>query len=274
MKVVYFILFLFISFSVFSFDENIKFDLSYEKGFLKILYHTIRIGETGSLFNYISQGGQEILFPFERYAADLYLFGANKISFLYQPLTLNTESHFYEDVIIDGLTFPAGVNASMKYGFPFYRTTYAYQFKLAPFLELGAGLALQLRNASIIFSSADGSILTSSQNLGPVPALHINLKYNDKGGFFAYFEATGIYASSAIINGANFAFEGSLLDTSLRAGMNLKTLASAFINIRFVGGTAKGTSQYPNEKWSESRERFTENYLALLCLSLGVKLDI
>jgi hypothetical protein len=252
-------------------NEYISIALQYEKGFVKLFHHTIQIGEPGTEFDYLTRGGQEILFPFERFSADLYLFNKNKISFLYQPLTLQTTTRFYEDVTIDTVTFPADTIVNMKYGFPFYRLTYAYLFHIIPNLEIGTGLAFQLRNASITFGSENGTLFTSSQNLGPVPALHVNARYTFSA-FYLYFEATGLYASSAIINGADFEFEGSILDTSLRIGVPVHKHAGGYVNARFIGGSAKGTSEYENAAWSESRERYTANYLATGSLTLGLEL--
>lgn len=53
---------------------NVTVALQYEKGFLKFLLHTIRIGEGGTEFDYVARGGQELLFPFDRYSVDLFFF--------------------------------------------------------------------------------------------------------------------------------------------------------------------------------------------------------
>jgi len=254
-------------------NDNIKINIQYEKGFLKLFHHTLQTGQSGTNFDYIAQGGQEILFPFERYAADLLLFKNHKVSLLFQPLTLETKTRFYSDVTIDNVTFPADSIVEMKYAFPFYRVTYSYQFHLFSSLQIGAGLALQLRNASITFAQATGSSFTSSQNLGPVPALHLNALYS-VSPLYVYFEATGLYASSAFINGATFEFEGSIIDTSLRLGAALHENLNSYFNIRLIGGSAKGTSSYTNERWSESRERYTSNYIFLGALSVGIELDL
>ena len=83
-------------------------------------------------------------------------------------------------------------------------------------------------------------------------------------------DVTGLYASSAIINGANFQFEGSILDASLRMGYDLKNRSELYGNLRFLGGSASGTSQYDNSSWSESVERFTDNRLGTLTVSVGL----
>lgn len=47
-----------------------------------------------------------------------------------------------------------------------------------------------------------------AQNVGPVPSFVLNAKYRFDNSFYMSPDATGLYASSAVINGANFEFEG------------------------------------------------------------------
>ena len=252
-------------------DNDVKFFLESELGTIGILYHTIQIGGSGSsVFNYVTEGGQELLFPFERYNIGLTIADVHRISFLYQPLEIVTTSVFDEARVIDGVTFAKYTPMEMKYSFPFYRITYGYDFFPGDEVDLGIGAALQLRNASIVFKSLDGTQMTVSQNLGPVPAIHLFGAYRFDGGFYLLTDITGLYASSAIINGANFAFEGSILDASLRAGYTLKNNIDLFFNARFLGGTAAGTSQYLNTNWTDSNSQTTANILATTSISFGV----
>ncbi len=253
-------------------EGNVAFDLKAEAGWVKVLYHTYQVGPTGTVFDFVRMGGQEILFPFQRYDAGLRLFKNHEIRFLYQPLAIATEVSFEDAVTIDGVVFPNGTAMDIVYGFPFYRLTYAYHFFGGQKPDLAAGLALQLRNASIRFASQDGTLLSTGQNLGLVPALHLSGSLPLTRALSLGFEATGIYASSAIINGANFSFEGSLLDASLRATYDAGSGLLPYLNVRFVGGSAEGTSQYPDLSWAETDNNFTANYLATLSLTLGIML--
>ena len=192
--------------------------------------------------------------------------------FLYQPLEVETKVSFREDVTIDGTTFASGDDVLVKYGFPFWRLSYLYDFIDRPNIELGAGVSLQLRNASIIFESLQTGDLTVSQNLGPVPILKAWGTYRFDNGFFAGFEVDGFYASSSFFNGADFAFEGSILDASVRAGLKLRGETEAYLNVRYLGGHALGTSEYEDRFWTQSTEDFTSNYLSTLTLSLGFTL--
>ena len=253
-------------------NSNVKFFLESELGTVGIQYHTISIGDPGtaSTFDFVNEGGQEILYRFERYNAGMLINNQHKISFLYQPLEIVTETVFDEERIIDGVTFAEDTPMEISYGFPFYRITYGFDFFRSEKIDLGIGAALQLRNASIVFKQLDGKQMTVSQNLGPVPALHIFGRYNFSGNFFLMTDITGLYASSAIINGADFEFEGSILDASVRAGYTLKNSIDIFSNLRFLGGSASGVSEYARDHWTDSESAATSNYLATTSLTLGI----
>ncbi len=246
--------------------------LEYETGFLKVLSHTYQVGESGTNFDFVNQGGQEILFPFERFSARLDAASRHRLEVLYQPLVLETTVRTRADVVVDGRTFLTDTELDLKYGFPFWRGTYSYLWRPTRGLVFGTGFALQLRNASIVFAAADGSEIAVSQNLGPVPALHFSLDWRGAGALSVYIEATGSYASSALFNGADFDFEGSLLDASIRPRLALRNGLEAFLNFRFLGGSAKGTSGYASTQWSVSSERYTANYLATMSVTAGLAL--
>jgi hypothetical protein len=210
---------------------------------------------------------------------------AHRISALYQPLTIETEVTFRDDVTIDGVTFASGTPMELKYGFPFWRFTYGYDFFAAENLDVYGGLALQLRNASIVFREVGGSNSdptdpndpitvqsTTNQNLGLVPALYTAVYYTLPSGIELGFEATGIYASSAFINGADFEFEGSLLDTSLRVSLPLQRGVFTFVSLRFIGGTSDGVSQFPDIYWTKAVENYGSNNLATVNLTAGVSI--
>ena len=250
-----------------------------ETGFVKVLSHTIQIGENGTVFDYVDQGGQEILSPFNRLSAELGIGRRHTVTFLYQPLLLVTQSRFDADVTIDDVTFEAGQVVDLTYSFPFYRLSYLYDFAPVRGLELAAGLSLQLRNASISFASTDPatdvSELTISQNLGPVPILKLRAEYRFQGGrvpgAFVGFEADGFYATSSFFNGAAYEFSGSIYDASLRAGFSPRSGVDVFINARGLGGGATGTRGRDRENWTESREAYTDNFLNTLSITLGAR---
>ncbi len=251
-------------------DAPVQFFAEYEKGLITVLSHTIQIGSTGTPFNYVTQGGQDILFPFDRINVGAVINNRHRVSFLYQPLEINTVVPFESDVVIDGKTFSGPME--LKYGFPFWRITYSYDLMEEDDITIGIGAALQIRNASIIFKAVDGSQVSVSQNVGLVPALHVYSMWKTPIGINLYADITGLYASSAFINGADFEFEGSILDASLRVGYQLRNNIEIFGNIRFFGGTSKGTSSYAGTNWSVSStgDRFSQNNIASLTSTIGL----
>jgi hypothetical protein len=251
-------------------DAPVQFFVEYEKGLVSVLAHNIQIGSSGTQFDYVTQGGQDILFPFERLNVGAVINDNHRVSFLYQPLEINTVVPFEDEIEIDGKPFNGPME--LKYGFPFWRVTYSYKVLDKKDFTLAVGAALQIRNASIIFKAVDGSEVSVSQNVGPVPALHIYSMWKTPIGVNLTADITGLYASSALINGANFEFEGSILDASLRASYELKNSVDIFANVRFLGGTSKGTSSYDGSNWSVSSndDRFSQNNLATLSTTLGL----
>lgn len=240
-----------------------------DMGFVSVLKHTYQNGDSGTNFDYRNQGGQDILFPFTRYELGIRV-KRNFFYLLYQPLEVVTNVNFYEDVIIDDKTFAAGSPMKLTYSFPFWRATWIYNFSPADSWVLGAGLALQIRNASVRFKEIDGSSIAVSQNVGPVPALSFMAEKEFQNGIYLHWSATGSYAASALINGADFEFEGSLLDTALTGGLKMKNSTILFLSLRFLGGSATGNSEFTGRTWSESRSSYTDNRLATLSITCGV----
>lgn len=256
-------------------EGSVKLNFEVETGLVGVLAHTYQSGRTDEgayAFDFVNEGGQDILFSFDRYVAALTIKDKHKIGFLYQPLTVVTNVTFRDDVMIDSVMFSAGTPMEIKYGFPFYRVTYSYFFVNNDKFQLAGGLALQARNASIVFKEISGDQMTVSQNVGPVPAFQLYSRYNFNSGFYLSLDATGLYASSAFINGASFVFEGSILDASLRAGYALLDGLDVFANLRFLGGTAKGESEYVERTWSEPTESYTSNALSTMSFTIGLSI--
>lgn len=243
-----------------------------ELGFVNVLNNTIKIGDTGSNFNYVTQGGQDILFPYSRYTLDLSLAQRHHVIFLYQPLLLETQTVARQAFTIDGTTFAQGTPVNVTYSFPFWRISYLYDFVRNKNWIVGAGASLQLRNASIRFESGDGTQLTVGQNLGIVPIIKLHARFQTDGGFFVQSTADGFYASSAFFNGAQYQFEGSILDASLQAGVALTRGAEALLGVRFIGGTSNGNSKNAGSNWTDNVSTFTDNRLATLAVTLGASI--
>lgn len=246
-----------------------KLSLSAESGMLTVLNHSIQFGQAGTQFDYKEEGNQDILFPFLRFQAALRLFESHELVLLYQPLEVVTKAKAARAITVYTTVFPVDTVLDLKYGFSFYRASYVWYFLKDGKNELGAGLSLQVRNASIIFEAADGSGIAIQENVGPVPILKIAGKYTLDNGLWGAVDADGFYASSAIFNGAAFPFVGAIWDVSLRVGIELKNGISPYLNVRMLGGGAEGTST--NE--DAQGDGYTENWLNTISVTLGASID-
>jgi hypothetical protein len=241
-----------------------------EVGFLAVADHHIQFGSDGTDIDYVSEGGQENLYLAWRLSVELALFRQHQILFLYQPLQLATDAIASRDLVVDELTFPEGSPVEFTYGFPFYRLSYLYDIFADPRLEVSVGVSLQIRNATIVFSSGDGALYRSERDIGFVPLLKLRVMYALENGFWFGTEIDGIYAPVSYLNGSDNEIVGALVDWSLRAGLNLPRNVQAFLNVRYLGGGATGTN--PDDPGPG--DGYVRNWLHFLTVTLGVNWDI
>jgi hypothetical protein len=237
-----------------------------EIGGLAPVKHTVKFSKDGTRFDYIEEGGQDNVFFFWRPTAELTLDSAHTLILLYQPLNLETKVYLDRDVRIDGAVFPAGSGLDLRYGFDFYRLSYLYDFLDSSARdELAIGLSLQMRNATIDFTSTDGTIHRSNRDIGPVPAIKIRGRWAITPRAWIGGEADAIYAPVKYINGSNSDVEGAFFDLSLRAGYLVARSLDVYVNLRYIGGGAEGTSS-SNDGPGDG---YTSNWLHFLTFSVG-----
>lgn len=258
--------------------ERLSLRPSVEIGFVDIPRHTIQFGEGTDEFDYVGQGGQEILFPYGRFRVDIGLGGQRRhqVGLLYQPLTFETVTQFEKTVTVDTETFEEGQVVDLVYSFDFWRGSYAYRFVDRGPWEAEAGLSFQIRNASIRFEAKEGDELVVSQGTGPVPVLRARSRYTFPLGLWIEGEIDGFYASNAFINGAEYEFTGWIWDAALSSGAKVTEHWESYVTLRTIGGGATGTATDEREVWTESRaggdERYTSNELATVAVSVGFRL--
>lgn len=249
-------------------DRGYAVRLDAEIGFLAPLAHTIQFGHDGTVFDYVADGAQNVLFPTVRFEAGLDVGKRETFTLLYQPLDLRTEVVLHDDILVDTVTFAKGEPVDLRYGFSFWRATWLHELLPASERELAVGLALQIRNANISFTSGDGTRAFEEHDVGPVPALAARLRLPvGKTGFFGA-EATGIYAPIKYINGSNVDVVGALLDSSVRGGLALPHGTDVFLSVRYIGGGSEGTGK-ASEAFGDG---YTANWLHFATLSLGASL--
>lgn len=250
-------------------QDMLSMDLTGEAGFTAIVKHEIQTGtnsDKGDVFNYLTQGNQDTLFPTARYQADLSINNRHHLIFLYQPLTIITQAPVESDFQYNGDTFTGADGIlDLKYGFDFWRASYLYELIEPPRYYLSLGASLQIRNASILFQSETTGKGSVTDNIGPVPILKVKTGYRWDSGLFAEFEGDGFYASSAIFNGSGYPFVGYIYDLSVRGGYRFKEDLSVYLGVRFLGGGALGTND---------EEQFTYNDLHTAGAHLGAVLHL
>ena len=249
---------------------NIRLAARAELGTLAVVAHKIQFGENGTSFDYVRDGGQENLFPFARFSAEVNLFSHHNIVFLYQPLTLETDVALRNNLDVYSTRFDADTPMQLKYGFDFARVSYFYDFWADPRQELGIGASLQIRNATINFGDVAGTRLVSNRNVGPVPILKARWRSTFENDVFVGAEIDGFYASIPIANGdLESQVEGAICDASLRVGAPVVGFANAFINLRYLGGGSSGFERGDDVEG----DGFTDNWLHTVAISLGAELQ-
>ena len=264
-------------------EESSGIDVSgtAEIGALRALVHNIQIGEDGYQFDYVQEGGQELLLPYYRFEADAVIGDRHEIALLYQPLTLETQTRVDNDggILIDDVNFADDTPLDLQYGFDFYRGTYRYRV-LDDETRFSIGGGLQIRNASIVFDGyredEEGRLVdarTTSQDLSPVPVISTAFRRDLAGGQFVEATLDGFYAPVRYLNLRDVDVIGWLYDASIRVGTPLYEDTEAYLSLRFLGGGSDGTAA-ERTRWTQSRDepRYTRNNLNLAVLSIGARL--
>jgi hypothetical protein len=242
-----------------------------ELGFLAVAGHTIQFSKSGTDFDYVDNGGQDILFPVSRFSADIVLKKRHVVTLLYQPLTLKTTSLLKHDLSVDDQFFPAGTPMEFLYDFPFYRLSWMYDLADDDKNELCLGLSIQIRNATIIFNSIDGTMYRDNRDIGPVPVLKARGRYTFKPGLWIGTEIDGFYAPVSYLNGSDEEITGAILDASLRAGVPvLGNRGDTFLNLRYLGGGAVGTDTGN----TGPGDGYVKNWLHFITVTLGATILI
>ncbi len=247
-------------------NENFEFRAVAELGFLSVIDHKVQFSNSGTYFDYRKNGGQDVLFPVSRFSLEFEWKKRNTFFMLYQPLRIESQVLLQDDLVVDDLTFEAGSSVKLLYGFPFYRASYLRELMANnDKYKFGIGGSLQLRNATISFESADGTKFRTNRDVGPVPALKIrtSVQLNDRA--YAELEADGIYAPVSYLNGSDNEVVGAILDASLRAGYSITEPVNVFLNLRYLGGGAVGTSEPDGPG-----DGYVRNWLNFMTVSAGV----
>ena len=246
-------------------ERSVRFEATWEIGSLGVFSHTYQSGSEGTEFDFVEDGGQDNLFPYQRFEVNYIANKRHNFLLLYQPLNVVTTQEASSDIQMNGVTFPEGTPMDFRYGFDFIRGTWLYDTKPGLDQELSFGGGIQMRNATIDFTSTDGTLRNSNRDVGPVPVL-TSRGYFEMGKHRWWgFDLAGAFAPIKYINGSNSDVVGALLDTSIRTGIRLNNGVNTFLNLRYISGGSEGTNSNPDE----GKDGFSENWVHFGAISVG-----
>lgn len=249
-------------------DSKVALRLQADLGAIAQLSHTLQVGSGGTRVKIPSELGQDVLAPFLRFQVDLDL-GVNRrhtVALLYQPVDFRSTVAPERDLTVGDVTFPAGRALTFRYGFPFWRATWLYDLAPSRERETALGLALQIRNANIVYAALDGSAAVSNRDVGPVPLLAFRTRHPLDDRLWWAGELTGFYAPVSGLNGSTNEVVGAIADGSLRLGLSGPGGTDVYASVRYVGGGSTGTSRSPDPFAGDG---YLRNWLHFAALSLG-----
>jgi hypothetical protein len=139
-------------------------------------YNDVRIpGDEGTLFSLKDDLTPQNEF-FYRIRLGYTINARHTLFLLYAPLETRSEGSKAEDILFEGVEFPANTQLEGTYKFNSYRLTYRYDIVQKPAFEFGLGVTAKIRDAKIALSSP--GLVSEKTNVGFVPIINFRLKWN------------------------------------------------------------------------------------------------
>jgi hypothetical protein len=186
--IIYSISILFLTFSL-SISVKSQALIDLESGLVFTGYNDVRIpGDDGTLFSLKDDLVSKTAF-FYRIRLDYTIKSRHTLSLLYAPLETKSEGSMAQDVLFEGVVFPANTELEGTYKFNSYRLTYRYDIVKKPRIEFGLGFSAKIRDAKIAISSLGSD--SEKTNVGFVPIINFRLVWNidDTFGLLLYGDA-------------------------------------------------------------------------------------
>lgn len=215
--------------------EDSGFELTWEGGPAWMSRNDVRIpGATGTRFDMtdITGSGADLAMRFyakydfnQRHALRLNL----------APFRVSGSGQFDEVVDFAGETYAAQTQTSASYKFSSYRLTYRYTFHRSQHWELGAGVAVLMRDAEVRLKQ--NGVESKDDDIGFVPLLHFYAGYHLNDRHSIIFDVEGAGAS-----------QGRAVDASLMYQYHLPSGWSLGAGYRTLEGGADNDDVY-NFAW-------------------------
>lgn len=207
----------------------------HETGPAYVVQNEGRYGADGTPFDAERVGQQRNLVRVERTSVELSQ-GRHRVIALYAPLTIATRVRLAEALTFRDVTFAPGTVLDHTYRFDGFRGSYLYRV-LDGCLDLELGASLQIRNADVAFTSADGTQYSNQDDIGFVPALKVRATYQPEKAW-AMLEADGL--STFGLAGDT---TGGLYDVAVAVGYPVYRRLDVYASLRLLGGGAKVPDQ-------------------------------
>lgn len=209
--------------------------VGYETGPAYVAQNDGRYGAAGTPFEAGDVGQQANLVRAERATVELVL-GRHRVIALYAPFELATQVRLTDALTFRDTTFAAGTVVDHRYRFNGYRASYLYQLTRGRVaIELGG--SLQIRDADVAFTSADGAQRANQSDIGLVPALKARATYTTACAWAA-LEADG-QSTFGLLDGVS----GGIYDVALTAGLPVHRNVDVTATLRLLGGGATVADQ-------------------------------
>ena len=212
-------------------NANAQALIDVETGVVSTGYNNVRIpGDKGTLFSLKEDLNPKANF-FYRLRLNYTIKSRHTISVLYAPLEVKSEGSIDNDIIFEGVVFPANTKLLGTYKFNSYRLTYRYDFVKTTKLEFGLGLTAKIRDAKIALSS--NGLESEKANVGFVPIINFRLFWNIDNKFGMLLEGDALAAP-----------QGRAEDVMLAATYNLSDNLRVRAGYRMLEGGAKNDEVY------------------------------
>jgi hypothetical protein len=202
-----------------------------ETGIVYTGYNNVRIsGNQGTLFSLkndlIPKGGF-----FFRLRLNYTIKSRHTISLLYAPLETKSKGTVANDILFEGVVFPANSEIIGTYKFNSYRLTYRYEIVQKSRFKFGLGFTAKIRDAKIALSS--NGLVSEKTNLGFVPIINFRLLWEINNKF-------GILLDGDALAAPQGRAEDVLIATTYKLSKNLSIRAG----YRMLEGGANNNEVY------------------------------
>ena len=153
-----------------------------ETGLVFTGYNDVRIpGDNGTRFS-LKDDLIPKTEPFYRIRLNYTIKSRHTLSLLYAPLETKSEGNMANDIMFEGVLFPANSKIVGTYKFNSYRLTYRYDIIKKARIEFGLGFTAKIRDAKIALSSS--GLYSEKTNVGFVPIINFRVlwKMDEKFG--------------------------------------------------------------------------------------------